>query len=246
MIFISPEIGSADLVAPLRKAGLEVDCVRLDWADIEFTGRGDKGEPVQVGIEVKRLGELVSDWDRFAGEQIPKMVAHYQYRYLMYEGEWKQNNTGRLLRRGAGSVYRPLHGQSNASALRKKLYGLPLRAGVLTVQTRDHADTVRNIIDLYRMWSDDDFDKHTSHLVVYHPHGLLQVSDFVKAVSAWPRIGVQIARAAEKLFKGSVRRAAMAGPQEWAGLETVNSDGGLRKVGLSVATDIDNFLEGHS
>ena len=246
MIFVSPEIGSHDLVSPLRKAGLEVDEVKLDWADIEFTGRGVKGEPVQVGIEVKKLHELVSDWDRFAGEQIPKMLAHYQYRYLLYEGEWKQNDKGKLVRRTSASTFRPLHGQSNASALRKKLYGLPLRAGVLTVHAKDRAETVRSIVDLYRMWTDDNFEKHTSHLVVYHPHGLLQLSEFVKAVSAWPHVGIQRAKAAEKVFHKSIRKAAMAGMHEWAGIETLDDNGHPRKIGAKVASHIEDFLEGHN
>jgi ERCC4-type nuclease len=244
MIFVSPEQGSKDLVEPLAKAGLEVNLVKLDYADVEFVGRGDKGVPVSVGIEVKQLNELTSDWDRFAGHQVPKMVEHYDYRWLLYEGEWKQDRKGTLMRRTGASTFRPLHGQSNASSLRKKLLGLSLRAGVLTWASRDRVDTVRFLVDLYRMWTDEDFDKHRSHLVVYQPHGLLVQSDFVRAVGAWPHMGLQRARVAEHVFKGSVRRAAMAGVTEWANIETSDDNGKTRKIGVKVATQIDNFLEG--
>ena len=124
------------------------------------------------------------------------------------------------------------------------MYGLALRAGVLTYPTRDRVDTVRHIVDLYRMWTDDSFEDHTSHLVVYQPHGILQQSDFIKALASWPRVGRQIAKAAERVFKGSVRKAAMAGPKEWADIETLDNRGKYRRVGEKVATDIDTFLEG--
>lgn len=243
MIFVSPEQGSHDLVEPLRRAKLEVDEVKLDFADVEFIGRGINGVPVRVGIEVKRISELTSDWDRLCGEQIPKMLNNYDYRYLLFEGEWRQDKQGKLLKFGKGGKLSPHHGQNNASALRKKLYGLSLRAGVLTYPTKDHADTVRHLVDLYRLWTDDDFEDHTSHLVVYHPHGFIKHSDFVQAVSAWPRVGVKIARAAEKAFK-NVRRAAMAGVKEWAEVETVDGDGKTRRVGTKVAESIDAFLKG--
>ena len=244
MIFVSSETGSTHLVSPLRKAGLPVeDPIKLDYADLEFSGRGMKGVATSIGIEIKKLSELTSDWDRFAGEQIPKMVKHYDYRYLMYQGEWRQDRKGKLLRRTSASSFRPLHGQCNASALRKKLYGLPLRAGVLTYPTRDELDTVRHIVDLYRMWNDDNFENHKSHLVLYQPHSIIEYSPFVKAVGAWPEVGITRARAAEKLFK-TVRRAAMGGLHEWAGIETFDKNGHARKLGLKDAAKIVTFLEG--
>lgn len=247
MIFISPEQGSADLAPLLRKQGIEVPepLVALDYADAEFTGRGVKGKPVSIGVEVKRLQELTSDWNRLAGHQIPKMIEHYDYRYLIYEGKWKQNRKGTLLKRAGAQTFRPLRGRSNASSLRKQLYGLSLRAGVLTYRTEDRTDTIRYLVDLYRMWTDDNFEEHRSHLVVYEPQSLLNQSDFCRAVAAWPHVGLQRARAAEKVFK-SVRHASMAHFSRWAAIETIDNDGKLRKIGTKTAMKIEKFLEGET
>ena len=244
MIFVSPEQGSADLVDPLIKVGIDVHKVKLDYADVEFSGRGVGGTATSVGIEVKRIYELTSDWDRLCGEQIPKMQNEYDHRWLIYEGEWLQDRQGRLLKRGRKGRLVPHHGQNNAAQLRKKLLTLELCAGFRTIHTADHADTVRFLSALYFWWTDEDLDKHRSHLVHYTPHGLLKDSDFVIAVGAWPGVGRARAKAAEKVFKGSVRKAAMASAQEWAGIETTDDKGGTRRIGVTAKRIVD-FLEGH-
>lgn len=245
VIFVSSEQGSAHLVPLLRKQGLEVeDPLKLDFSDVEFSGRGVKGEATSIGIEVKHVSELTSDWDRLCGEQVPKMLVNYDHRWLIYEGEWIQDRQGRLLKRGQKGAQHPHHGLNNASALRKKLLTLELCAGMHVQHTETTTDTVRFLTDLYRWWNDEDFDQHRSHLVHYHPHSLIKDSDFVQAVATWPGVGRSRAKAAEKIFRGSVTRAAMAGAQEWAGIETTDDSGGRRKIGMKTATRIESFLRG--
>jgi hypothetical protein len=246
MIFVSSETGSKHLVDPLRKAGLPVeDPIKLDYADVEFSGRGIKGAATSVGVEIKHVSELTSDWDRLCGEQIPKMLDNYDHRWLVYEGEWIQDRQGRLLKRGKHGRLVPHHGQNNAASLRKKLLTLEMCAGMHVHHTKDVTDTVRFLRDLFRWWTDEDIDKHKSHIVSYTPTSLLRHSDFVEAVGRWPGVGLQRAKAADKFFKGNVRRAAMAGLHEWAAIETVDDDKKTRKIGLKTAARIVDFLEGN-
>jgi len=244
MIFVSPEQGSADLAPMLEKAGLKVDVVKLDWADVEFSGRGIKDEPVQIGVECKKLQELTSDWDRFAGHQLPKMLTHYDHRWLVFEGDWMQNRQGGLLRRSGRGRYKAMHGQGNASALRKKLITLEMCGGMHVAHTTSRIETVRYIADLYRWWNDDAFDEHKSHIVHYQPHGIIPLNEFEQAFAGFRNLSTKRARAVAKYFKNSIALAASASVKEWAGIETADDEGKVRRIGDKTAEDIVRFIHG--
>jgi hypothetical protein len=257
MIYVDAAMGSALLADQLEAAGLPIHrdedggLPHLDYADIEFAGRGVKGEQLMIGIEMKRLSELTSDFDRLAGHQIPKMNANYAHRFLIIEGEWLQNKRGSLLKRTGRASFRPLHGQCNATQLRKKLLTLEMCAGV-HVACINHwgkgggwsVETVRYVSSLYRWWTDDDFDEHKSHIVSYQPHGLIPLTKYAQAFGAWPGLSMKRGKAVAKAFKNSIRRAASASIEEWAAVETVDDDGHPRRLGTKLAEGIDRFLDG--
>ncbi len=245
MIFVSQEQGSADLYPLLERAGLPAqEPVKLEWADVEFTGRGVKDEPVQIGIECKKLQELTTDWDRFAGHQLGKMLGHYDHRWLIFEGEWMQNRKGTLLRRTGKRQFRPLHGQSNASALRKKLITLEMCGGCHVAHTTSRIETVRYIADLYRWWTDDAFEEHKSHIVHYQPHGIIPLNEFEQAFAGFRNLSTKRARAVSKHFKNSIALASSASAKEWAAIETADDAGKVRKIGDKTGEDIVRFLHG--
>lgn len=246
MIFVDRAVGSADLEPLLRKAGLPVELAHIGTADLEFMGRGVEGDPLLIGVEVKRLTELTGDWDRFAGVQVPKMQAPtYAHRWVIYEGEWTKDKRSGLLTRWAGKRGRkPLHGQANALALRKKLLTLEMCAGFHKERTYDRVETVDAIVALYRFWTDDDLDQHRSHIVNYQPIGLVPRSKWEQAFGAWPDISTKRAKAVARAFKNSIHLASSASVDEWAELEVPDEDGNVRRIGPKIAQKIVRFLHG--
>ena len=246
MIYVDYHIGSKDLLPLLLKEGVPAQEADLGNADIEFAGRGIKGAPCMIGIEVKRLSELTADWDRLAGEQVPKMQEpHYDHRWIIYEGEWRRDRMGWLQKRGRGGRPMGMRGQANASALSKKLYTLEMCAGFHRERTYDRAETVKVIADWYRFWTDLDLDQHKSHIVRYQSIGLIPLKPVAYAIAAWPGVGNKRARSVEKFFRGSIRLACSASVEEWASLETTDGDGAVRKLGMKTAEKIVAFLNGN-
>ena len=253
MIFVDKAVGSASLVPLLEKMGLPVTPSWLDYSDVEFCGRGVKGEPVMVGIECKRLGELTSDWDRFAGEQVVKMNREYQHRYLVFEGEWQQNTKGLLYQRTGKKSFKIYHGDANARSLRKKLMTLEMCGGFHVHHVPHHGreggwsvETLRYIHDLYRWWSDDSLDEHRSHIVNYQAQGLIPLNKFEHAFAAWPGLSSKRAKPVAKVFHNSILSAASASVEKWAEIEVVGEDKKVRRLGTKLADQLVVFLRGQT
>ncbi len=228
MIFVDKAVGSASLIPLLREKGLVVEPAHLEWADVEFVGKGVKDEQVLIGIEMKRLSELTGDWERLAGEQVPKMTFNYAHRYLVYEGEWQQNKKGVLFQRTGRMSFKPLHGDANASRLRKKLLTLEMCAGMHVHHVSGHGrkgswsvEAVRYIHDLYRWWTDDNLEEHSSHIVMYEPlHHYSTPSILRRAAAVLPGIGITRSKAVEDHFK-SIRAMVNASEKQWMEIEGV-------------------------
>lgn len=85
----------------------EVQLTKLDFGDIMFSGNSSDGL-ISVGIEYKTVNDVlncVKD-GRFAGFQLPGMMANYEVCYLLMEGKYSSGRDGRLFnsaRRGGRS-----------------------------------------------------------------------------------------------------------------------------------------------
>jgi hypothetical protein len=246
----------AFLLEPLRAAGLPAAEARLDSADLAFEGRGAKGTTVSVGVEFKRLDSKSSDLvqslrsGRLAGLQLPKMIGPhgaYDYAWLLVEGDWRHDEQGRLEARRGGARgagrYLPIRGGMSAVELDKQLFTLELCGGLHMGHTTTRRDSVRFLSSLYHWWSDVALDKHTSHLAVYTPAALVQLSPFRAAACAWPGVSVRTSLAAEKLFGGSVGRASAARVKDWAELTTTDSKGQTRRFGTAHAERLIAFFK---
>lgn len=252
IIFVDRATGSKSLIPLLKAKGLPVMDAHLGDADIEFVGRGVKGEPVRIGIEMKRLSELTSDWERFAGEQVPKLQ-NYDHKWLVFEGEWQQNKRGLLLKRTGRMSFRPLHGDANAARLRKKLITLEMCAGLHVQHINGHGregswsvEAVRFVHDLYRWWTDDDQDEHKSHIVNYQAQGLIPLSKYEHTFASMPGLSSKRAKPVAKRFKNSVALASTASVEEWAEITVIGDDKKPRRIGVKLAEDIVKFLHGEA
>lgn len=257
MIVVDYRVGSEDLAEPLEAMGLEVardangKLLKLDFADIAFTAKGPQGRPRSVGIELKKLGDLVSSLrtGRLSGHQLPGLCESYDYTWLLVEGYWRTNSQGQVvIERWSRTTRRmewvPAPGGMTSAEMQKQVFTLELCGGLRPHWANTRNDTLQFIANLYRWFNDKHMDKHQSHLTTHTPMSFIKVSAFRDAIQRYPGIGTKASLAVEQYFRGSLRRATAASVDEWAGIEVVG-DKGPRRLGLSVAKQIVAFCNGH-
>ena len=242
MILIDNRVGSADLAAPLKQMGLPVELTHLEYGDLAFEGKGEGGRALDIGIELKRLGDLVGSLrsGRLAGHQLPGLRGCFDHIWLIVEGRWRRNAAGQIvINRG-----RPLPGGMSASELEKHILTLELCGGCHVRYTPTRRDTLHFIAALVRWWQDKSLDRHTTHLAIHTPASFLPISDFRATVSRLPGIGLKASAAVESYFSGSLRRAVNASVEEWAAIQTIDTKGKPRRLGTAVAARIVDFCKG--
>lgn len=226
---------STGLWDSLKPTSLPLEQAKLDFGDLMFLGRGPEGKDVTVGIEFKKIRDLLQSVrsGRYQGHQLLGMQS-YDFRYLLVEGEYRSDNSGLVALRAGRSLWKPAPGRMSSAELAKTIIGLPLRAGTLVWETRSRADTVAWITNLYRSFTDKPWDDHTSHIAIYRPPTLAPISDKRITFSTLPGIGTKTSLLVEKHFRGNIRRAAKASLHEW---------GKIEGVGLKTAERIIQYLQ---
>jgi ERCC4-type nuclease len=246
VIFCDPREGSETLVEPLRATGIPVDdSVELPGGDLYFVGRGHKGEPVEVGIEYKKLPDLISSIksERLQGHQLLEMRGTsedqpkplYDVAWLLIEGKLEYGADGMLMRRAGVNKFKPLY--MNIHELYKRLNVMQYSAGLFYVFTGSKRESVQWITAQYHTWTDVNLDQHKSHLAVYNAPTLVKPTKFCKSVRTFPHVGDRVAKAAESKFR-TIKRAVNAAASEWAELATVDEKGKTRRFGSSHAEAI--------
>lgn len=245
MILVDRRIGSRELVAPLERLGLPVTETTLEYGDVAFEGRGRDDQPVYIGIERKRVNDLIQSLTsgRLAGHQLVGLQQAYDYCWLLVEGAWRHHRSGAIVEIKGGCA-RPTHSRMHASTLEKRLLTLQLRGGLFIWQTESLRESARFLQCLYRYWTDASLDEHTSHEAIYHhAESLVRISPTREAFHAWPTIGYRTSAAVEQAF-GTLRRAMHATVEEWAAIEIEDRHGGKRRLGIKDAQRICTFLDG--
>lgn len=248
MLLVDRRVGSKELLAPLRHAGLEAELVELEFADVAFSGKGAAGVSLDIGVELKTLNDIVGSLrsGRLAGHQLPGLRSKFDHAWLCVEGLWRTNDAGMVVTyQGKSRGWVPLHGKMRASELEKQVLTLELCGGLHVRYTNSRADTVRFIHNLYRWFTDQRMDQHTSHLAVHQQPTLVPISEFRQAVCRFPGIGVKASKAVADHFGNSLRLAASAPLSEWAGIAVVDeASGKSRRLGEKTAERIVRFCEG--
>lgn len=247
MILVDPRAGSNELVAPLAEAGLPVEETTLEFGDLAFMGRGEAGAQVFIGIEHKKLPDLVqsltSDRLLFQLTGTPDrpggMLGMYDRSYLIAEGEWDTDSGGKVI---VPTPFRgrtaPLKGAPMGMVLEQRVLTLDIRGGLRARWTRNQKETIRYVSALYRFWTDRDLDEHRSHLAVHAPDFdralVVPMSDVRRFAAMLPGIGYHKSSVVEKHFD-SIEEMATAPEAKWREI-----DG----IGKKLAADIVKFCKG--
>lgn len=247
MISVDDRAGSQDLAAPLTRLHLPVEVRRMPFGDVAFVGRGEDGALLSIGIEHKRVPDLVNalTTGRFQGHQLPGLLATYDRVWLIVEGDWQHDDQGRvtLFKGGRRGGPRPVKGAPLAVALEQRLLTIELRGGLHVRCCPRRQDTVRFLHGLYRFWTDKDLDEHRSHLAVHAPdmdRGLqLPMSDFRTALQVLlPGIGFAASQAIEQAAGGSFRQLMFWTEDQWATLRIGDRRGTTKQLGRARARKI--------
>ena len=157
---------------------LAIEVCRLEYGDIAWEGRGPRAKPVLIGIERKRLPDLIASMTdrRLAGHQLRGMYAHYDYCYLLIEGMWRPAIDGSietlqssrwlpLFSRGAGVNYRQVDSY---------LSSLEIKGRVIVCRSANVAETAALLSSRYHWWQKR-FEDHHAHDQIFTRDPLTQL-----------------------------------------------------------------------
>lgn len=245
MIYLDDRIGSGELLPLFKPYGVSVSRERMEFGDMAWEGWGPRGK-CMVGVERKRIDDLLQSihTKRLSGHQLPGMVDHYDYGYLVVEGLWKASESGELLvREGDWDRGRWVGRGVPTRAVHNYLMGLSLRAGLIAWRTTCERETVEFVVDQYRMWTEKRWEEHKAHEAVYVGKGAFQAVDGgrghrlnlqvrkagpVELVALMvPGLGEKLAYRVGKKF-GSVLAMACASEERWGEIKGISRQGAVR------------------
>jgi ERCC4-type nuclease len=221
MILIDNRTGSKELAPKITGAKLG----RLEFADVAFVGMiGTR--PVQIGIELKKLPDLISCIrnGRFAGHQLPGMQRDYDFIYLIVQGIHKRGKDGLLEtpRRGGWKAY--AHGGAMSWAALQSWYTtMEAKAGVRIRFTRNQSETIRIIRSLYTWWTIKKWEDHRSHMVFDSsaaPAAVLHHPLIRRIAKELTGVGWEKSAAVAKHFK-TVGAVMSATEKQWQAIEGI-------------------------
>jgi ERCC4-type nuclease len=143
---------------------LKVSRARLKFGDVSFEGNGPEGRVVTVGIEVKRVPDLLQSLKdgRLVGTQLPGLQRSYELPWLMVHGSARPGRDGLL------EVYHPRwkwvkpHANVMFKDVQKFLWTMRFKYGVDWRWYPSTEDMVVGIQSLYEWWTGKEWEEHAS------------------------------------------------------------------------------------
>lgn len=217
---------------PLKRMGCRVELTTLDCADVAWTGQGPAGIDSTVGVERKKLSEILSCFgdSRFVSRQLPKLIETYDVAWLLIEGVYSVERDGRL-KLGHTFGPRKAHGYDAFAGFQLTL---AQKAGLRIVRTASFTETVWWLHTAYRWWQKP-WAKHQSAYALdtvrmpYDP-AITKAPSLVRLVAAQlPGIGWERSANVERHFT-SVREMSGAGWRTWASIDGIGEVSARRIV----------------
>lgn len=248
MIVLDPRIGSGELLSYFKPYDVEVKVKQLYCGDCMWWGSGPSG-PERIGVERKGLSDLVSSMrsNRLSGFQLPKLLAFYNWTYLLIEGVYRCGE-GEVVEIRSGGRSRMGRGSgSNWTALR--INGKPIlyrevdhylatlqhRCGLNVCWAKDKEQTVAWIVSRYKWW-EKEWGKHDAHEAIYAPYDHIiparRGSLTLKEVGPIEMVAAQLPGVAKKAYEfrkvfKSARMVANADVGQLQRVEGIGKKGAL-------------------
>lgn len=230
-MLLDPRMGSGELLPSLQRAGVEVVVTPLEFGDLCFNGVGREGRTLAIGVERKKVPDLVSCLysKRFSGYQLPGLLRTYDMAFLVVEGAYRPNpDSGQLeiLGRGGWCPF-TFHGRTmDYATLENHMSTLQTQAveqwgRYLHVrQTGSPMHTCWFSAALHRWAQKAD---HGSHVGLYVPQPVLVVGEpslCRKVASQLPGIGWEKSGRVEEALR-TVEGMVKAEVKDWRGVEGI-------------------------
>ena len=226
MIYIDNRVGSKDLLPLMPKNSSEL--TYLEFGDAMFLGRGVDDVPVSVGIERKRINDLLTSMTsgRLSGHQIPGLTAAYDVVYLVIEGLWRACPVNGILEKPRAHGWSAVRLGSRtfmAKEIWSFLNTLQILAGLYIWRSGSARATAQWVTNLYHWWNSKPVDAHKSHLA---PHvACAQLSNkkppLVQRVAAeLPGIGFGKSKRVIERFS-TLTELVLASESDWREIEGI-------------------------
>ena len=242
-MIVDRRAGSCDLFAPLQMAGVKpLELGELGYGDVQIEGQGPEGCPWMIGVEYKKLPDLVQSIDngRLVGHQLPGLLECFSEAWLLVEGTWRMGSHGEVLvprKQGWSSMRSGTSHSFSASALHGFLLTCQIKLGVKVWHTTTQEQTVAWLSALNRWWTTKAYEEHRAHLAFDNSQALSLISrpSLVRKVAATlPGLGWEKSGKVAAHF-GSVVEMVNAPESEWREIEG---------IGKGIAQNVVKAMEG--
>lgn len=222
MILVDPRVGSSDLEPMLKSLGAPATQCPLDFGDCAFIGNGPDDQPVGVGIELKKLKDMLScvTTGRFSGHQLPGLVQNYNEVWLIIEGIYRPNPHDGVLETLNGREWRPISLGAKSWVYRdfeSFLTTMEVKGGIRLRRTTSRDETARVVAGIYSWWTNSTYAEHRAHLTFNRARdqALLAPPSLKHEIAAClPGLGYMKGGAAAGHFE-TVREMVNAPVEEW-------------------------------
>jgi ERCC4-type nuclease len=228
-IYIDDRVGSADLADYFPPETVHV--TRLDYGDAMFGGFGPDNSLLQVGIEIKAIGDLITSIEngRLVGHQLPGLQEYYNVVYLIIEGLYRVDMDTDHIQTFAGHWRDYSFGNRVwlGKGLESWQISMEMLAGLKIRTSTSRADSARVISSLYH-WFTKEWDQHTALNVINKSQIQRKASLLRTIASVLPGIGWKRSGAVERHFP-TVRAMVNAPVEDWTSIDGIG-EGIARKI----------------